>query len=127
MLRSFLVLASRNFFKNGGYSIINILGLSVGLAAFIMLSLFVRFELSYDTYHEDHERIYRVVQIVHTANETQTWQQLPAPISTELENRYAEVEEAIVIRRIWGEYLSTSKERPSSSRYKNGYSSLPVY
>ncbi len=111
MFKSFLVLAIRNFFKNGAYSIINIFGLSVGLAAFIMLSLFVRFELSFDTYHDDHERIYRLTQIVSTANETQTWQELPAPISLELENRYAEVEEVIVIRRIWGEYFSTSKER----------------
>jgi putative ABC transport system permease protein len=111
MLKSFLVLASRNFYKNGVFSIINIFGLSVGLAAFIMLSLFVRFESSYDTYHNDHERIYRLVQRVNTANETQNWQELPAPISIELENRYAEVEEAIVIKRIWGEYFSTSKER----------------
>jgi putative ABC transport system permease protein len=111
MIRSFLILASRNFFKNGVYSLINIFGLSVGLAAFIMLSLFVRFEMSFDTYHDDHERIYRVVQLVSSANGTKTWQQLPAPIGMELENGYAEVEEAIVIRRVWGEYLSTSKVR----------------
>ncbi len=111
MIRNFLLLASRNFIKNGVYSIINILGLSVGLAAFIILSLFVKFELSFDTYHNDHDRIYRVVQKVSTSSEINTWQDLPAPIGIELENRYAEVEEAIVIKRVWGEYFSTSKGR----------------
>jgi putative ABC transport system permease protein len=111
MLRNFLLSASRNFYKNGVYSLINIFGLSVGLAAFILLSLFVRFESSYDTYHDDHERIYRVDQLVSSAYETRSWNQVPAPVSVELENSYAEVEEAIAIRAIWGEYLSTSKER----------------
>lgn len=111
MLKSFFVLASRIFFKNGAYSIINIFGLSVGLAAFIMLTLFVRFESGYDTFHKDHERIYRVEQMVSMANDITTWNQLPAPVSTVLQERYAEIEEAITIREVWGEYLSTSKER----------------
>lgn len=111
MLRNFLLLAVRNFFKNGTYSIINIFGLSVGLAAFILLTLFVRFESSYDTFHEDSERIYRVEQLVSMANDVTTWNQLPAPLSDELQDRYAEIEEAITIREVWGEYLSTSKER----------------
>ena len=111
MLRNFFLLSIRNFNKNGVYSIINIFGLSVGLAAFIMLSLFVRFESSYDTYHNDSDRIFRVEQTVNSANEIETWNQLPAPTSTELQNRFGEVEEAVTIREVWGEYLSTSKER----------------
>jgi putative ABC transport system permease protein len=123
MLRSFLILAIRNFFKNRTYSVINIFGLSVGLAAFIMLSLFVKYESSYDTYHKDHERIYMVMQLVNTANEITTWTQLPAPVSVELENKYAEVEEAITIREIWGEYLSSTKERTFYE--ENGYYANP--
>lgn len=111
MLKSFFVLASRNFFKNGAYSIVNIFGLSVGLAAFIMLTLFVRFESSYDTFHENHERIYRVEQMVRSVDNYTSWNQLPPFISVVLEDRYAEVEEAIAFLEVWGEYLSTSNKR----------------
>lgn len=111
MLKSFFLLASRNFFKNGAYSIINIFGLSIGLASFILLTLFVKYESSYDTFHTDSERIFRVEQMVKTTDAYTSWNQVPAPLCTELEKRYPEVEEAITIREIWGEYLSTSKER----------------
>ncbi|MFC2151446.1 ABC transporter permease [Bacteroidota bacterium] len=111
MLRNFLLLAVRNFFKNGVYSIINIFGLSVGLASFVMLTLFVKYETSYDSFHDDHERIYRVEQLVTMANGVATWNQVPAQLSDVLDENYPEVEEAITIREIWGEYLSTSKER----------------
>ncbi|MBI9054594.1 MAG: ABC transporter permease [Bacteroidales bacterium] len=111
MLKSFFVLAGRNFFKNGAYSIVNIFGLSVGLAAFILLILFVRFESSYDTFHKDYERIYRVEQMIKTVDDYTSWNHVPAPLSAELEKRYPEVEKAITIREVWGEYFSTSKER----------------
>ncbi len=111
MFRNFLLLAVRNFFKNSTYSIINIFGLSVGLASFIMLMLLVKYEMSYDSFHNDHKRIYRVEQLVSLADEQDTWNQLPAGVSVELENNYPEIEEAIAIREVWGEYLSTSKER----------------
>jgi putative ABC transport system permease protein len=123
MLRNFLLLAIRNFFKNSSYSIINIFGLSVGLAAFIMLSLFVRFESGYDTFHKDHNRIYRVEQLVSLANDVGTWNQLPAPTSTVLQEKFGEVEEAVAIREVWGEYLSTSKERTFFE--ENGYYANP--
>ena len=111
MFRNFLLLAVRNFFKNSTYSIINIFGLSVGLASFIMLMLLVKYEMSYDSFHNDHKRIYRVEQLVSLADDQDTWNQLPAGVSVELENNYPEIEEAIAIREVWGEYLSTSKER----------------
>ncbi len=111
MFRNFLLLAVRNFFKNSTYSIINIFGLSVGLASFIMLMLLVKYETSYDSFHNDHKRIYRVEQLVSLADDQDTWNQLPAGVSVELENNYPEIEEAIAIREVWGEYLSTSKER----------------
>lgn len=110
MFKNFILLAVRNFYKNGVYSIINIFGLSVGLAAFILLTLFARYESSYDTFHEDSDRIYRIEQMVKTKDSYTSWNQVPAPLSEELENRFPEVEEAIAIREVWGEYFSTSKE-----------------
>ena len=60
MLRNYLKVALRNILKYKGYSFINIFGLSIGMAACILILLYVQDELSYDKYHENHENIYRV-------------------------------------------------------------------
>ena len=62
MLRSYLKTTLRNFKKHKGYSLINIMGLAVGMACCILILLFVFDELSYDQFHKDHDRIYRVTR-----------------------------------------------------------------
>ncbi|MCD4730149.1 MAG: ABC transporter permease, partial [Bacteroidales bacterium] len=60
MLRNYIIIAFRNLFRQKGYSIINISGLAIGLAAFILIVLHVVNELSYDKFHEKADRIYRI-------------------------------------------------------------------
>jgi putative ABC transport system permease protein len=62
MFKSYLKIAYRNILKNKIYTTINILGFATGLAAFILIALFVQYEFSYDTYHTNANRIYRVVR-----------------------------------------------------------------
>lgn len=61
MLRNYLTIALRNLRRNLGYTAINLIGLAVGLAACILIGLYVRHELSYDDFHEKEARIYRPV------------------------------------------------------------------
>ena len=60
MIQNYFKTALRNLFKNWSYSLINIIGLSVGLAACIFILLFVMHELSYDRFHAHADRIYRM-------------------------------------------------------------------
>jgi putative ABC transport system permease protein len=62
MIQNYLRIAVRNILKYKGYSFINILGLAIGMAACILIMLYVQFELSYDRYHENADRIYRVTR-----------------------------------------------------------------
>lgn len=62
MLKNYLKIALRTLRKQKGYALINVVGLTVGLACFILISLFVRFELSYDSFHAKADRIYRIVK-----------------------------------------------------------------
>jgi putative ABC transport system permease protein len=63
MLASYFKMAQRSLFAYKSTSIINILGLVFGLASAIVIFTFVRFELSFDTFHSDREQIYRVVRV----------------------------------------------------------------
>jgi len=60
MLKNYLKTAIRNLKKNPFYSFINVFGLAVGMACCIMIMLFVQDELSYDRYHENANKIFRI-------------------------------------------------------------------
>ena len=61
MIKNYLKIAFRHLTKNKAYTLINTLGLGVGLAACIIIGLWVNYELSYDDYHKNSEQIYRVL------------------------------------------------------------------
>ena len=60
MITSYLTIAIRNFLKRKTFSLINILGLSMGMAACFLILHWAKFELSYDTFHPNLENIYRL-------------------------------------------------------------------
>jgi putative ABC transport system permease protein len=60
MLSNFLKVAWRNMMRSKIFTLINVLGLAIGMAACILILLFVRDEMSYDGYHENSDNIYRV-------------------------------------------------------------------
>jgi putative ABC transport system permease protein len=62
MLKNYFKIAWRNLLRYKGFSLINIFGLAIGLTCCILVSLFIIDELSYDKYHKDSARIYRVVK-----------------------------------------------------------------
>jgi putative ABC transport system permease protein len=60
MLRNYMLISFRNLLKTKGFSAIMILGLAAGLACFILILAYARFEMSYDRFHEKTGRIFRV-------------------------------------------------------------------
>ena len=62
MFKNYIKIAIRNLLKNKVYSLINILGLSIGLATSLLILLYVVNEWSYDLFHSKSERLFRVVQ-----------------------------------------------------------------
>ncbi|UCC41520.1 MAG: ABC transporter permease, partial [Candidatus Aminicenantes bacterium] len=61
MLRNYLKIALRNIKRHKGYSFINISGLAIGFTCFILIFLFIRYELSYDRQHTNADRIYNAI------------------------------------------------------------------
>jgi len=70
MLRNYFKIAFRNLWRHRVFSLINILGLTVGMTACFLIFLYVRFELSYDKFHIKGDRIYRIVCDIKTPTET---------------------------------------------------------
>ena len=58
MLKNFFINAFRNMRKQSGYIILNVGGLAIGLTSFLLISLYVIDELSYDRFHKNYKNIY---------------------------------------------------------------------
>ena len=93
MIKNYLTSALRNITKNKFYSFLNILGLAIGIAAFIFIFLYVQDELSYDKYHENGSRIYRVESNFNISGKHETFAIVPTPMGPALKLEYPEVEE----------------------------------
>lgn len=90
MLKSYLKMAFRQISRQKGYSFLNIAGLTVGMACFILIGLWVQDELSFDRFHEHKDRIFRIL------NQVESGEQIPSPtyaIGPALKDKYPEVEE----------------------------------
>lgn len=70
MLKNYFKIAYRSLLKHKGYTFINISGLAVGIASCLLIAFYVQDELSYDRYHENADRIYRVLHAYKDAGES---------------------------------------------------------
>lgn len=66
MFQNYLTVAFRNIIRHKTYSLISTLGLALGICACLAIYLITQFEFSFDTFHPDRERIYRIVGKLHT-------------------------------------------------------------
>jgi putative ABC transport system permease protein len=97
MLTSYFTVAIRNILRHKLFSLINIGGLAVGLAAFWMLALYIGNELSFDRYHENADRIYRIAQHAQWDGGNFNGAITQVPYAAAMKADFPEVEEAVRI------------------------------
>jgi putative ABC transport system permease protein len=73
MLKNYLMISLRNLRKQPGYSVVNVLGLALGMAACMLILLYVRSELTYDRFNEKADRMYRVVYSSESGGSITDW------------------------------------------------------
>ncbi|MGD8539216.1 MAG: ABC transporter permease [Candidatus Aminicenantes bacterium] len=87
MLKNYLIIALRNIRRQKLYAFIKIFGLSIGIAACILIYLFIVDELSFDNFHKNGDQLFRVVRVQYdqdTKKETGRQQFMPPPTGPEL-------------------------------------------
>jgi len=98
MIRNYFSVSLRNLRSRKGYAFINIAGLAVGMASFFLISLFIQNELSYDRFHENSDRIYRLALRGNTRNGPLNTAFSAPGWAPELEAEIPEIERAIRIK-----------------------------
>ncbi len=91
---NFLQIAYRRIKKNPIYSFISIVGFSLGIAATLLIYLWINSEMSYDKFHSDTERIYRVLSLVKEGTEVKKTARSYTALAKNLKQDYAQIEQA---------------------------------
>jgi len=103
MLRNYLLTALRNIIRHKNFSILNILGLTIGITSFMIILLYIQYELSFNKHIENAENKYRAVEI---QTEPGVGEQHVAvtmgPLARTLEEEYPEIKQTLRIRQGYG-------------------------
>ena len=100
MLRNYLILAWRNLLRHKVFSLINVLGLAIGMAACLLIFTYVQDELSYDQFHEKADRIYRVTIRLKTAGSDDGIAATGIDVGPSLKQDYPEIVEAVRFKSV---------------------------
>jgi putative ABC transport system permease protein len=107
MIRNILKTIIRNLLRSKTYAIINILGLATGIASFILIMLYIEYEVSYDKFYADSERVYRITSQTDFGGVAERSTSCPAPLAPALYNDYPEAIAAYTrIYNNWGDDYS---------------------
>jgi len=113
MLRNYFKIALRNMKQHKGYSFINISGLAIGMACCILILLYVTDELSYDKFHKNRDRIYRINAISSIGVTSRQYATVPPALAPGLADSIPEIEEStrlMEIPNLRGRYNDNSIE-----------------
>lgn len=105
MFKLNLKIALRNLWKNKGYTTINVLGLSVGMASCILIFLFIRFQLSFDEGYKNEDRIYRFVTHWKYNSFDDYSKGVAIPHAAAARNEIAGLEKVAAVFRAWGIFI----------------------
>ena len=93
MIKNFLLIALRNLKKDLWYSLLNILGLTIGITFSLFLIFYIKDELNYDRHNKKASRIYRVNTYVHEKDKNTDMAITQLPLGPTMKKDYPEVEE----------------------------------
>ena len=97
MIKNYLKIAWRNLFRNKGFSITNILGLTIGMTCTILILLWVQDELNYDKFHTNYNSIYQIMANRDFNNQVFTDENMVMPLAKTLQEKLPQIKNAVVI------------------------------
>ncbi|HEY0676929.1 MAG TPA: ABC transporter permease, partial [Chitinophagaceae bacterium] len=117
MLRTYFKTALRILRKNKGYSLLNLVGLSLGMACAVLILLWVYDEVSYNRFHRNYSSLYQVIENQTYEGKTYTFSAMPGPFAPAIKEEVPEIKYAA--RSDWGSnVLFTLGDK---SIYERGY------
>ena len=118
MIKNIWLIALRNFKKDKWYSLLNVLGLTIGMTFSLFLVFYIVDELNYDRFHEKADRICRIVSYIQERDKNTNWTSTQMPLAPTLKKDFPEVEESV---RLLG------RERTLFKKGNDGFYETKIY
>ncbi len=115
MLKNYFIVALRNFWRHKIFSIIHITGLSVGISASLVIFLIVKYELSFDKFQPDGDRIYRVVMDMSFNGVGGHSAAVPAPLASAIKEEVSGVAATVPVMQFQGDALVDVSVLPANN------------
>ena len=125
MLKNYFLVAVRNFRRNKLFSAINVLGLSIGIGASLVLFMIVYYEFSFDKFEKDGERIFRVVTTVNNGGEQNVTAAVPAPLGIAAATEITGIEQTVPLIQFQGDATVPVSVQPPGSQKPVVYKGQP--
>jgi putative ABC transport system permease protein len=96
MVKNYFKIAWRNLFRNKGFSLTNLLGLSIGITCTILIFLWVQDEVTYNKFHSNYNSIYKIIANRDFNNQVFTDENMVLPLAKELKEKLPQIKNAVV-------------------------------
>jgi ABC-type antimicrobial peptide transport system permease subunit len=117
MIKNYFKIAWRNLFRNKGFSATNLLGLTIGITCTILISLWVKDELTYDKFHTNYSSIYKIYANRDFNNQMFTDENMVLPLASTIEKSIPQIKQAVVATHRQQHILTYGEKKLK----KNGY------
>ncbi len=118
MLKNYFLTALRTIVRQKHTSIINLLGLTLGIAASILLFLLIQYHVSFDAFNPNYDRVYRVVTTSEGSNGTFTTSGVPAPLASAFRIDFPQAEEVVFTQYQAGALVLVPQKNEEFKKYE---------
>ncbi|MDB5029503.1 ABC transporter permease [Mucilaginibacter sp.] len=119
MFKNYFKIAFRGFWRHKLFTLINVTGLSIGISAFLVIYLIVHYDFTFDKFHKDSDRIYRVVLNMTIQGQKNYSSGLPGPMAEAIKNQATGIEEITPLYELSPHFVYIDKDKNVQKRFKN--------
>src|SRR6185436_20380310 len=119
MIKTYLKVAWRNIMKSKVFSFINIFGLAIGLTCCMLISMYLYYELSYDSYHKNGDRVYQLGTTFIKQGKEDKNPNTPAPMARTMQMVFPEIEKTTRLLKTFSEDKTLLQYRGKDSTLRS--------
>ncbi len=112
MFKNYLTIAGRNLIKHKFFTVINVLGLAIGMSISLLLIAMLSFLWTYDNFHENKDRIYRVITKVNDQRKLREFATAPNVLADKLHKEMTGIDAVVRINKLSGNIVMGASEIP---------------
>jgi len=119
MIKNYFKIAFRGFWRHKLFTLINIIGLSIGISAFLVIYLIVHYDFTFDKFHKDSDRIYRVVMDISFQGQINHSSGVPGPLPGAIKSQATGIEEITPLYTLSPHFVYIDKDKKAQKRFKD--------